>query len=184
MSDRLAVIAEEIREVVDLAELKGLWAFGQREENEYASAECVGLFKDAVKSLRTREATEPTKETVVINEAMSVEEQLAAVMAELQALKSGKKTVAAAQVARKRSNKYRILNLEVGWSTTPQVHAVAAILAAHFKVGDVATEEDIVAAMVANERVLNTKQGGKRIWDYYKGKTDKGLELHGNIERV
>lgn len=80
--------------------------------------------------------------------------------------------------------KYRLLSTEVRWCATPQVHTIVQILGAHVRVGEVVAEEDIHKMMVANERVLATRQGGVRIWEYYKGKHSRGLEAHGNIERV
>ncbi len=88
------------------------------------------------------------------------------------------------RVARTNNNQYRLLKVEVGWSTKPQVHAVMQIIAAHAKVGDVLDEVKIVEMMVANEAVLQTRQGGKRIWDYYKGNHAEGLRMHGNVEKV
>jgi hypothetical protein len=72
----------------------------------------------------------------------------------------------------------------VAWSTKPQVHAIARILEAHAKVGDVLDEAAIVEMMEANVKVLDTRQGGKRIWDYYKGNHAEGLTAHGNVEKV
>lgn len=80
--------------------------------------------------------------------------------------------------------KYRLLNDEVNWSTTPQVHAIMLILKSLMKVGDVVDEAEIVEAMEKNVDVLNTTQPAKRIWDYYKGKSDKGLQAHGNVEQA
>ena len=85
---------------------------------------------------------------------------------------------------RRVSKKYRLLKTDVSWTSIPQVHAVMAILVAHVDVGDVVEESEIVKMMVANEATLATRQGGKRIWDYYKGSTGNGLIAHGNIEVV
>ena len=74
--------------------------------------------------------------------------------------------------------------MEAEWSTKPQVHAILQILGAHAKPGDVLDEADIVKMMVENEHVLQTRQGGKRIWDYYKGDHAEGLMAHGNVERI
>jgi hypothetical protein len=59
-----------------------------------------------------------------------------------------------------------------------------AVLAAHVEVGAEFSNEEAIQMMDANASVLNTEQGGKRIWDYYRGKHTRGLEGHGNIERV
>ena len=80
--------------------------------------------------------------------------------------------------------KYRLLKTDVSWSTKPQVSALMAILSAHVEVGGTLDESTIVAAMEANVAVLATRQGGKRIWDYYKGRGADGLLLHGNVEIV
>lgn len=82
------------------------------------------------------------------------------------------------------AKKYKLLKTDVSWTNKPQVHAVMAILTAHMEVGDVVGEDAIVKMMVANEDVLATRQGGKRIWDYYKGTHNDGLIAHGNVEVV
>lgn len=82
------------------------------------------------------------------------------------------------------SRKYKLLKTEVTWSTKPQVLAIMHIIAAHAVPGDVLDEDDIVNMMVANENVLQTRQGGKRIWDYYKGTHNEGLVAHGHFERI
>jgi hypothetical protein len=86
------------------------------------------------------------------------------------------------QPVRRSGKRYRFLKDSVDWSSTPQVHAVMEILKTRYKVGDLMEESDIVDLMDENVAVLATKQGGKRIWDYYKGKSDRGLLTHGNIE--
>ncbi len=80
--------------------------------------------------------------------------------------------------------KYQLLNAEVTWTGKPQVHAVMHIISAHARPGDVLDEEEIVNMMIANESILDTKQGGKRIWDYYKGEHNQGLVAHGNMKRL
>jgi hypothetical protein len=80
--------------------------------------------------------------------------------------------------------RYKLLSTDVSWSTKPQVGAIAAILAAHAKVGDVLQEDHIIQMMEANVEVLQTRQGGKRVWKYYRGSHAEGLEMHGNIEQV
>lgn len=82
------------------------------------------------------------------------------------------------------SKVYRLLSTNVAWSSKPQVHSMMHILSAHLGVGDEVEESDIVQMMVQNEHVLETKQGGKKIWDYYKGNTTDGLLAHGNVEVV
>lgn len=85
---------------------------------------------------------------------------------------------------RRVAKKYKLLKTDVSWTNKPQVHALMSILAAHLEVGDVVAEDEIVKMMVANEAVLATRQGGKRIWDYYKGTHNDGLIAHGNVEVV
>lgn len=85
---------------------------------------------------------------------------------------------------RRATKKYKLLKTDVSWTNKPQVHAVMAILTAHMEVGDVVGEDAIVKMMIANEDVLATRQGGKRIWDYYKGTHNDGLIAHGNVEVV
>jgi hypothetical protein len=82
------------------------------------------------------------------------------------------------------TKKYQLLNSNITWTQKPQVHALAAILAAHIPIGGVADEQDIIRAVVANEGLLKTKQGGERIWKYYRGDHAQGLEMHGNIKEV
>lgn len=82
------------------------------------------------------------------------------------------------------TKKYKLLKTDVSWTNKPQVHAVMAILAAHMEIDDVVGEDEIIEMMIANEDVLATRQGGKRIWDYYKGTHNDGLIAHGNVEVV
>ena len=113
-----------------------------------------------------------------------LEAKVAELLAQVEALKSGAKAKLPVQPVVRGSKRYKLLSDDVSWSTKPQVHAVMAILRAHANVGDVLDESTIVEAMVANERVLETRQGGKRIWDYYKGDHAEGLMAHGNVEKV
>lgn len=85
---------------------------------------------------------------------------------------------------RRLAKKYKLLKTDVSWTNKPQVHAVMSILTAHLEVGDVVAEDEIVKMMIANEAVLATRQGGKKIWDYYKGTHNDGLIAHGNVEVV
>ncbi len=86
--------------------------------------------------------------------------------------------------ARRTIKKYKLLKIDLEWTNKPQVHAIMAILNAHIDIGDTIAEDEIVKMMIANEAVLNTTQGGKRIWDYYKGTHNDGLTAHGNVEVV
>lgn len=148
-------IVEEIAECETLAELNALHCMG----GDYGDADFVAFFKTMAHNLKGRAIEVEVKEVEV-------------------AVEKPKK------VARTNNNSYRLLKVEVAWSTKPQVHALMQIIAAHAKVGDVIREEDIVKMAVANEAVLQTRQGGKRIWDYYKGNHAEGLTAHGNVEKI
>lgn len=190
LKTRFDAIAEEIAEVESLPELKALWCFGQVEGNEYAGAECVGMFKVAVARLKQLyvKCAACGKQHKIFSKCEKEEpvedlqEKLTQLLKELEELKGP--AVERIAPTMRIGKKYKLLRLEVAWSTKPQVHAIARILGAHAKVGDVLDETDIVRMMVANEGVLRTRQGGKRIWDYYKGDHNEGLTAHGNIEKV
>jgi hypothetical protein len=173
LQERMEGIVEELAEVTSMGELKALWCFGQAEGNEYGDAACVPYFKGAVVRLRKEKPVEQVED---------VQAKLNALLQQLEELKGAKKPAAVPIV--KSTRKYKLLKLEVEWSTKPQVHAIMDILGAHAKPGDVLDEGDIVKMMVENEHVLQTKQGGKRIWDYYKGDHAEGLMVHGNVERI
>ena len=176
-NERMEAIAEEILECQDLKELKALWCFGQHEDNEYGDAQFVPDFKAAAARLRS-------KEEVAMPNVESLEAKVAELLAQVEALKSGAITKPPVQPVVRGSKRYKLLSDDVSWSTKPQVHAVMSILRAHVEVGGVLDEAMIVEAMVANEAVLETRQGGKRIWDYYKGDHAEGLMAHGNVERI
>ena len=165
-------IIEELAELNSMEELKALWCFGQAEGNEYGDAACVPYFKGAVERLRKEKPVEQVED---------VQAKLTALLQQLEELKGVKS--AAVPIVRS-GRKYRLLKVEAEWSTKPQVHAILQILGAHAKPGDVLDEADIVKMMVENEHVLQTRQGGKRIWDYYKGDHAEGLMAHGNVERI
>ena len=186
-NERTDGIVDEIGEIADLSELKALWCFGQRESNEYGDAACVPHFKDAVARLRNQVKEEVPMET------MNLEARIAELLAQVEALKSrtvndqnksGTTAQPPVQPVVRGSKRYRLLSTDVSWSTKPQVRALMEVLAAHVEVGGELSEATIVAAMEANVAVLETRQGGKRIWDYYKGRGADGLLLHGNVEIV
>lgn len=91
----------------------------------------------------------------------------------------GKRTVA--------EKVYRLVKTEVAWATQPQVHGLMSIIKGAFNVGDEIPESKIVE-LVTDPRVeatiLRTKQGGAKIWDYYKGGHERGFIAHGNFEIV
>jgi hypothetical protein len=172
LQERFDAIIEELAELNSMEELKALWCFGQVEGNEYGDAVCVPYFKDAVVRLRKEKPVEQVED---------VQAKLTALLQQLEELKGVKP--AAVPIVRS-GRKYRLLKVEAEWSTKPQVHAILQILGAHAKPGGVLDEADIVKMMVENEHVLQTRQGGKRIWDYYKGDHAEGLIAHGNVEKV
>lgn len=187
LQERMAGMVAEIGEIADLAELKALWCFGQRESNEYGDAACVPHFKDAVARLRNQVKEEVPMET------MNLEARIAELLAQVEALKSRtvndqNKSGTTAQPPVKPvvrgGKRYRLLSTDVSWSTKPQVAALMQILEAHMKVGDVLDEATIVQACITNEHVLQTRQGGARIFAYYKGNHAEGLMMHGNLEVV
>ena len=94
--------------------------------------------------------------------------------------------VAVPKAVRRSYNRYRLLKTveELTWTTKPQILMTVRILQENFGVGVAVDEDDIVAAMIANEAALKTRQGGKRIWDYYKGVHMEGLMMHGVIEKA
>ena len=177
LQEHMEAITEEILDCQDLKELKALWCFGQHENNEYGDAQFVPDFKAAAARLRS-------KEEVAMLNVESLEAKVAELLAQVEALKSGAKAKPPVQPVVRGSKRYKLLSDDVSWSTKPQVHAVMSILRAHVEVGGVLDEAMIVEAMVANEAVLETRQGGKRIWDYYKGNHAEGLRMHGNVEVV
>lgn len=172
LQERFDAIIEELAELNSMEELKALWCFGQAEGNEYGDAACVPYFKGAVERLRKEKPVEQVED---------VQAKLTALLQQLEELKGVKS--AAVPIVRS-GRKYRLLKVEAEWSTKPQVHAILQILGAYAKPGDVLDEADIVKMMVENEHVLQTRQGGKRIWDYYKGDHAEGLMAHGNVERI
>ena len=178
-------IAEELSEVETIPELKALWCFGEHEQNVYATSNCVPLFKAAIARLRAQTQTPEQQgcvEEVVVDNAALLQ-KLAELQAEVERLKAQSTATVQPQPQIKRAGKrYRLLKFDVSWTTKRQVHVLAAILEAHAKVGDILDEEAIIEMMEANVAALDTKQGGKKVWDYYKGESESGLRAHGNIE--
>ena len=158
--DRKVSIVEEVLEVETRAELKALvcdlWA--SDENRDYVDHEVVGAIKCALSRLRLN----PPVQGVV-------EEPVAVVRKE-----------ADRPVFRAKA-KYRILRMDVGWSTKPQVKQIMEAIAARAAIGDVLEESEILEILAGN---VETRQPIKKIWDYYKGDWTEGLEAHGNIEKV
>ena len=171
LQERYNGIVEELVEVASMKELQALWCFGQVSNSEYGDASIAPHFKAAVARLKNQKEEPMTK-------IQELEAQLAALKAQLAPAPPVPLKVA------RGSKKYRLLKTDVSWSTKPQVSALMAILSAHVEVGGVLDESTIVEAMEANVGVLQTRQGGKRIWKYYRGRHAEGLEMHGNIEEV
>ena len=185
-NERMVGITEEILECQDLKELKALYCFGQSNNNEYGDASFVPDFRAAAARLRS-------KEEVAMLNVESLEAKVAELLAQVEALKSrtvngqnkpGATTKPPVKPVVRGGKRYRLLSTDVSWSTKPQVAALMQILEAHMKVGDVLDEATIVQACITNEHVLQTRQGGARIFAYYKGNHAEGLMMHGNLEVV
>jgi hypothetical protein len=173
LQERLTAIQEELTEVESVQELNAIWCDWQ--------VECIEdplltLFvKSTVCRLRLfgHEPATQTQPPVQADQAVQAVQSVQPVQQE--------KT----PVTRSRTTKkYKLMSTEVGWTSKPQVQAIAAILAAHAAPGDVLDESDIIRMMVANEDVLKTRQGGEKVWKYYRGDHAEGLEAHGNIVEV
>lgn len=178
---RFNAIVDEIHEVETIEELDALLADG----GEYAEEQYAPYFSEMKAKLQPVETA--AEETAGVEPAPQPEDLaavVAAMLQELQELRARQAVAAPATKAARVSRKYRLLKTDVSWSTKPQVHAVMAIIAAHAAPGAVLDESDIVEMMEANVAVLNTRQGGKRIWDYYKGGHNEGLLAHGNVEKI
>lgn len=177
--ERVVAIREELLAVETLPELKAIWCDWQVDAPDAAGdLECNLMLKSTLQRLQLF-GPEVTEAPAVVEK--SDREKLEELMAQLQELKDAKPPV---QPVVRSGRKYQLLKMEVDWTSKPQVHAIMHILGAHGKPGDVLDEGDIVEMMIANEKVLETKQGGKRIWDYYKGDHHQGLAAHGNVRRM
>ena len=173
LKERLNAVREELAEVASLPELKAIWCHWQAECQEAANdADCIAMVKTARNAIKLNQGDEQVE---------TDQEKLKKLMEQLAAVQALTKT--AAPVARA-ERKYKLLKTDVGWSTKPQVMGIMHIISAHANVGDILDESAIVEMMVANEAILKTKQGGKRIWDYYKGDHNEGLVAHGNMEKI
>jgi hypothetical protein len=174
-------LVEEFDDVQDVPELKALWCFGEHEQNAYADPACVPLFKSTLARLRANQPTPVEQEEgeVQVDNAMLLK-KLEELQAEVDRLKSSqpKPTVV------RSSKRYKLLKFDVSWTTKRQVHVIAAILEAHAKVGDILDESEIIEMVEANVAALETRQGGKKVWKYYAGNSDDGLQTHGNIVQV
>lgn len=165
--ERLQAMVEDVRDCETLAELQALVDLGP----EFDEVGAAG-----------REIAAKRKQL----ESVNPNDRLRELLSQLQTLKAQPASEERIQVAfvKRAPRKYRLLKDDVGWSTKPQVHAVMRILRTIVKVGEVADEDQIVAAMEEHADLLNTRQPPRRIWDYYKGSSAEGLLEHGNIDRV
>jgi hypothetical protein len=169
--ERRTAIFEDIAEAESVPELDAMVRHWELE------------FPEAIANVEIMTAVENRKMSIPVPVAEDNQSILMGLLEQLQKLKTEQPTIERAQITRS-SRKYKLLKTELDWTTKPQIHAVMRILSAHAKLGDVLDEGDIVEMMVANESVLNTRQGGKRVWNYYKGDHFEGLCAHGNIQKL
>ena len=160
-------ILEEFEECESLQELHAM----RDCSSQYQDPEVLEYYKQAEARLSNAPAFKPQN-----YQLMETMERLNREIAKLKAQTS--------PPVPRSSRQYRILKLEVNWSTKPQVHAIMRILGAHAKPGDVLDEEHIVEMMERNVDVLATRQGGRKVWNYYKGDHPEGLLAHGNLEKL
>jgi hypothetical protein len=173
-NERIKSIIEELAEVQTMAELKAVWCHWQAEHQDAANApQITAALKEAVRRLRQ----------VPVKEEKPPQEELAGLLSQLAALKAKLPAASRPPVVRG-TRSYRLLKKEVTWCDIPQVKAIMEIVGAHMEVGDVREESEIVQMLEANPQVLQTRQGARKIFDYYRGNHAKGLEAHGNIEKV
>lgn len=192
--ERKNAIIEDVVEATTLEELDALVKDLEQSEPDALKDDEV----QAMVSLKLDTLGAPVVEPPVVAEK-TIEElqaELAAIQAKLASIPPvqtepravSPKVVSSVPVVAKKTKviRYRLLSTNVGWSTVPQVHALMAVLVhgLELKVGDVFTNEQAIAAAELNVKVLNTKQTGKRIWDYYKGNSAEGLMAHGVIEKL
>lgn len=182
-NERRIAIYEDFADAETRAELKNLWQQMQDDAPDCSvDPEVVLKFKSALARIRLIKEV-----TVEVPEELSIEQKLEMLKKQLDDMLAANAAVLSGGVTRvtKSSNKkYRLLSTDVGWSTKPQVHALMGILSAHAETGAILDEDHIVDMMVSNENVLQTRQGGRKVWNYYKGDHMEGLMAHGNIERA
>jgi hypothetical protein len=167
---------EEVASAITRAELKEIWCINQ-EANE-CPPELTLAYVAAANKLR--------REEPVGGEADDLQSKVRELEAQLAAL--GAVPVAAPvtklQRTQRSTKRYQLLDTNVSWGTADQIHAIMAIVEAHVKVGEIFEEEAMISALEANSGVLQTTQGARKVWNYYKGNHARGLELHGNIKEV
>jgi hypothetical protein len=176
-NSRMQSILSDISESLDQNELDAIVAdlVGNEETARYA------VMEEVMEACEAKSGSFEEKPAEVALAAVAAEVSIESVLAEIAALK---RQLAAAAPKVDKVVKYKLLKDDVKWSTTPQVHATMRILRSIVDVGGEFIEADAIAAMEANVALLsNTRQGGRKIWDYYKSRTI-GLQAHGNIVRV
>jgi len=168
LQERIQSIREELLEVEHLPELKAIWCNWTAESSDVANdALCQLMLRSTLCRLRLF-AEQPTEAP----QAAAPPQTLV-------------RPVAKQVVSRGSSNrKYVLLKKEVTWSSKPQVLTIMAVIGAHAEVGDVLEEEHILRMLEENKELLNTRQKVERVFAYYKGNDNGGLQAHGNIRRV
>jgi hypothetical protein len=104
--------------------------------------------------------------------------ELEALLKQLRAVGTVKQAVGAeakSKIPKPRDRKYRVLSTNVGWCTTPQVHALVRILAAPNRE---ITEAEAWDLFDKNKSLLACRQPAVRVFLFYR----KQLLEHGNIE--
>jgi hypothetical protein len=165
LQERLNAIREELLEVEHLPELKAMWCNWQAEAEEVANdALCQLMLRSTLSRLR-----------------LFVEQRVPEEMAPAAAPRPASKPLAARGPS---SRKYVLLKKEVNWSSTPQVISIMQIIGAHANEGDVLEEDHILRMLEENKHVFKTRQPVRKVFAYYKGDWNGGLQAHGNIRRV
>ncbi len=168
-------LMDDIDEAESMAELEALLDDVRKEYGELDDSDIVESITQS--RARLAHATVPT--------VVASQNQMSDKLLELQQQLIHMQIAAQPKVAVIRSTRsYKLLSFDVQWSTKPQVHAIMQILSGNFKLNDVVDEAVIVDAMEQNRHVLQTRQTGKKIWDYYKGEHPEGLLMHGNVEKL
>jgi hypothetical protein len=180
LMERQQAIIEELRDVQSLRELEIIEEMGE----EYSLEEFASHFAAARERLEKEpEVRRPTEDELKIAELEAQIRDLkraAGLLDEPAAVKIQPQRPAVVRPTKR----YRLLSTDVSWTSTPQAIALMAIIGEHVGVGEVVSYEDLVRVCVANEKLLNTRQGGKKILDYYKGDHERGFIAHGNLEEV
>jgi hypothetical protein len=192
MDQNIKDAIEEYKDAQSLEEIDMLDEANKEEElftDEVAeaSAEARRLFVEAEEADAEQEA-ETNVEAPANVEQPTIDALIKAqdaMQAQLKALIAASlKTATTKNKAARVDKKYKLLSTNVSWTNKPQVHALMAIISLTMEVGETVYESDILKNVIANEAVLNTVQGGKKIWNYYKGDTADGFIQHGNFEIV